>query len=86
MATAPLDDILTELGRLYMETVTLRRALSDQQSETARMATEVGSLRMRHEKLSATAMAQQENLIALNQQLMGNGRTAPTSINRHLTY
>ena len=60
-----------ELGRLYMETVTLRQALDDQQSETARMATEVGSLRQRHAKLSATAMNQEKNLIALNEKMMG---------------
>ena len=81
-----IDDTLRELGRWVMETVMLRQALSEEQQEIAKLTTEVGSLRMRHEKLSATAMAQQENLIALNQQLMGNGGTAPTSINRHLTY
>lgn len=67
------DDILTELGRLYMETVQLRQALGDQQRETARLATEVGSLRQRHAKLSQTAIQQEENLIALNTRLMGKG-------------
>ena len=67
----PTDDILTELGRWVMEAAILRHALDDQQQETARMATEVGALRQRHKKLSATALAQEENLIALNERLMG---------------
>ncbi len=74
------DDILKELGHLYMETVTLRQALGDQQSETARMATEVGSLRKRHASLSATAMAQEENLIALNERLMGRAAQRATGL------
>jgi len=72
---ATKDDMLKEIGYWVMQTVALRRDLGDQQSETARMATEVGSLRRRHEKLSATALMQEENLIALTEQLMGKAAT-----------
>lgn len=65
------EQVCEELGKLFMENVVLRRALGDQQRETARMATEVGSLRQRHQELSAVAIEQEENLIALNEQLMG---------------
>lgn len=69
------DDMLKEIGRWVMETVKLRRTLDDQQSETAKMAVEVGTQRQRYEKLSVTAMEQKENLIALNERLVG--RAAP---------
>jgi len=64
-----IEDTLTEVGRLYMETVTLRRALGDQQHEAARMATEVGSLR--------------KNVVALNERLMG--RAAPREVEHSQT-
>jgi len=57
-----------------MEAATLRQALGEEQAELARMATEVGSLQMQHKKLSATAIEQEENLIALNVRLMGKGK------------
>ena len=66
-----LDDTLRELGRWVMETVQLRRALVDERHETVRMATEVGSLRKRHAKLSQTALTQEKNLLVLNERLMG---------------
>lgn len=34
MAKAPSELMLREIGRLYMETVTLRQVLGDQQRET----------------------------------------------------
>lgn len=71
MSTPTLDDTLRELGRWVMEAVQLRRALSDQQHETVRMAGKVGSLRKRHAKLTQTVVQQEENLIALNIRLMG---------------
>jgi len=69
------DDMLKEIGYWVMQAVALRRALGDQQSETARMAVEVGAQRQRYGKLSVTAMEQKENLIALNERLVG--RAAP---------
>jgi len=66
-----IDDTLRELGRWVMEAAMLRQALSEEQQEIAKLTTEVGTMRMQHTKLSATAMAQEENLIALNVQLMG---------------
>jgi len=65
------DDMKKEIGHLYMENVLLRQALGEDEQEIAKMATEVGSLRKRHAKLSATAMEQEANLIALNERLVG---------------
>ena len=69
-----LDDTLRELGRWVMEAAMLRQALGEEQAELVRMATEVDSLQMQHKKLSATAIEQEENLIALNVRLMGKGK------------
>jgi len=77
---ATKDDMKKEIGHLYMETVMLRQALSEEQQEIAKLTTEVGTMRMQHTKLSATAMAQEENLIALNVQLMG--KAAPREAER----
>ena len=76
--TTPLDDTLRELGRWVMEAATLRQALGEEQAELARMATEVGSLQMQHKKLSATAIEQEKNLIALNEKMMG--KAAPKRV------
>jgi len=73
----PTDLMLKELGRLYMENVELRQSLEDEQQETARMATVVGTVRQRHKKLSATAIQQEKDLIALNERLMGKKGPRP---------
>lgn len=72
------DRMYREMGKLFMETVMLRQALGEEQAELVRMATELGSLRKRHERLSATALEQEQNLTALNIRLMG--KAAPTEI------
>ncbi len=71
MAKIPSELMLREIGRLYMETVTLRQALGDQQRETVRIAREADSLKVRHENLSVVALEQEKNLIALNERLVG---------------
>jgi len=68
---ATKDRMYKEIGKLFMENVLLRQALGEDEQEISRMATEVGSLRQRNKKLSATAMEQEENLIALNERLVG---------------
>ena len=73
-----LDDTLRELGRWVMEAAMLRQALGEEQAELARMATEVDSLQMQHKKLSATAIEQEKNLVALNERLMG--KAAPKRV------
>ena len=69
-----LDDCYTEIGRLYMDTVLLRQALTEEQQEIAKLTTGVGSLRQRHAKLSQAAIEQEENIITLNERLMGRGK------------
>lgn len=71
MVKISTDLMLIEIGRLYMENVLLRQALSEEQQEIARATTELGYLRQRHAKLIQAATEQEENLIALNEQLMG---------------
>lgn len=66
-----IEQVCEELGKLFMENVVLREALAGQQQETVRMATKLGALRQRHQKLSAVAIEQEENLIAVNEKLAG---------------
>ncbi len=67
----PRDAMYREIGKLFMENVLLRQALSEEQQEIARATTELGYLRQRNKKLIQAATEQEENLIALNERLMG---------------
>lgn len=71
MAKVSTDLMFTEIGHLYMETVTLKQALGDQQRETIRVGREADALRVQNEELSEAAQEQEENLIALNRRLLG---------------
>ena len=71
MAKIPSELMLREIGRLYVETVTLRQALGDQQQETMRMGLEVDAMRMQNAELREVGLEQEANLVALNERLLG---------------
>ncbi len=71
MAKIPSELMLREIGRLYVETVTLRQALGDQQQETMRMGLEVDAVRMQNAELREVGLEQKANLVALNERLLG---------------
>jgi len=73
--TMTTDLMYREIGKLFMETVVLRQALSEEQAELVRTGREMDTLRMRHQKLRKTALQQEENLIALNERMMGKKGT-----------
>ena len=66
-----LDRMHREIGKLYMENVLLRQALSEEQQEIARATTELGYLRQRNEKLIQTSRTQAADLVALSERVMG---------------
>jgi len=78
-----LEQCYTELGRLYMETVTLRQCLDEERHQTARMATELGRERLdRGGGLAQTvedltAEETRQLLIDLNERLMGRAEPRP---------
>jgi len=60
-----------EIGKLYMELLALRSERKGGQGDLAQATGEVGRLRKKYATLSARAMEQEVNLIALNERLMG---------------
>jgi len=77
-----IDLMHREIGKLYMEVLALRLERKGGQGDLVKATGEVGRLRQKYATLSAGAMEQEVNLIALNERLMGkkaNGEYAATS-------